>query len=140
MTTAMSPIASDAEPPFRVVDSSGWIQHFADGPLAAGFTPFLSDPDKIVTPTLVLYEVYRWARRRGGDRKAMEIVGHLEHTRFAGVDVSTAIVAAELSVDHGLAAADTLIYATARLERCELITADTDFRGLPGVTLIEADV
>ena len=87
----MSPIASDAESPFRVVDSSGWIEHFADGPLAAGFTPFLSDPDKIVTPTLVLYEVYRWARRHGGDRKAMEIVGHLENTRFAGVDVLSLI-------------------------------------------------
>jgi toxin FitB len=135
----MRPIASDAASPARVVDSSGWIEHFADGPLAARFTPFLCDPDKIVTPSLVLYEVYRWARRHGGDREAMEIVGHLEHTRFAVVDVSTAIVAAELSIDHGLAAADALIYATARLEGLELVTADTDFRGLPGVTLIEAE-
>jgi predicted nucleic acid-binding protein len=136
----MKPTASDAGPPVRVVDSSGWVEHFADGPLAGGFTPFLTDPDKIVTPTLVLYEVYRWARRHGGDREAMEIVGHLEHTRFAVADVSTAIAAAELSIDHGLAAADALIYAAARLEGLELVTADTDFRGLPGVTLIEADI
>ena len=136
----MKPIASDGETPVRVVDSSGWIEHFADGPLAAGFTSFLSDPDRIVTPTLVLYEVYRWARRHGDDRKAMEIVGHLEHTRFVVVDASTAISAAELSVDHGLAAADALIYAAARLEGCELVTADTDFRGLPGIVLVEAEV
>jgi len=31
-----------------------------------------------------------------------------------------------------------MIYATARLRGCELVTADTDFRGLPGVTLLEA--
>ena len=30
-----------------------------------------------------------------------------------------------------------MIYATARLKRCELVTADADFRGLPGVTLLE---
>jgi predicted nucleic acid-binding protein len=135
----MRPTASDAGSSVRVVDSSAWIEHFADGPLAARFTPFLSDSDKIITPTLVLYEVYRWARRHGGDREAMEIAGHLEHTRFVVADVSTAIAAAELSSDHGLAAADALIYATARLEGCELVTADTDFRGLPGVTLIEAE-
>ena len=28
---------------------------------------------------------------------------------------------------------------TARLARCELVTLDADFRGLPGVVLIEAD-
>jgi predicted nucleic acid-binding protein len=48
-----------------------------------------------------------------------------------------AITAADLSVDHGLVAVDALIYATARLEGCELVTADPGSRGLPGVTLIE---
>jgi predicted nucleic acid-binding protein len=135
----MRPIVSDAGSPVRVVDSSAWIEHFADGPLAARLTPVPSDSDKIFTPTLVLYEVYRWARRHGGDREALEIAGHLEHTRFAISDVSTAIVAAGLSIEHGLAAADALVYATARLEGCELITADPDFRGLLDVTLIEAE-
>ena len=61
----------------------------------------------------------------------------MEYTRFIAVDTHMAITAADLSVDHGLVAVDALIYATARLEGCELVTADTDFRGLPGVTLIE---
>ncbi len=42
-----------------------------------------------------------------------------------------------MSVDHGLVAADAMIYATARLQRCELVTADADFRGLTGVILLE---
>ena len=67
----------------------------------------------------------------------MEVVGHMECTSFAPADVTTAVVAVQLSADHGLAAADAMIYATAHLQRCELVTADADFRGLPGVTLLE---
>ena len=69
----------------------------------------------------------------------MEVVGHLEYTRIVPADTTVAIVAVDMSIDHGLAAADAFIYATARLQGCELVTADTDFRGLPGVTLIEAE-
>jgi Predicted nucleic acid-binding protein, contains PIN domain len=123
----------------RVVDSSGWIEYLADGPLAAAFAPYLAPPEDVLTPAAVLYEVYRWARREGGDAPAMEAVAQLEQTRLVPADHIVAITAADLSIDHGLAAADALIYATARLEGCELVTADTDFRGLPGVTLIEAD-
>jgi predicted nucleic acid-binding protein len=120
----------------KVIDSSAWVEHFADGPLAEAFAAHLVEPGEIITPTLVLYEVYRWARRHGTDADAMEIVGHLEHTCFASADVTVAIAAVDFSREHGLAAADAIIYATARLHRCELVTADADFRGLPGVTLV----
>ena len=121
----------------RVVDSSGWIEYLADGPLAAAFAPYLAPPEEVLTPAVVMYEVYRWARREGGDAPAMEAVAQLEQTRLVPADHIVAIVAAEVGADSGLAVADAFIYATARLEGCELVTADTDFRGLPGVTLIE---
>ena len=77
----------------------------------------------------MLYEVYRWTLRHVGEQAAMEVVGHLEATRFAPADVTTAVIAVQLSAEHGLAAADAMIYATARLQHCELVTADADFRG-----------
>jgi len=123
----------------NVLDSSVWIEHLADGPLAARCASYLVDERDIVTPVQVLFEVYRWTLRHVGERAAMEVVGHMECTRFALADVTTAVVAVQLSADHGLAAADAVIYATARLQRCGLVTVDADFRGLPGVTLIEAD-
>jgi len=122
-----------------VLDSSVWIEHLTDGPLASRCASYLVAEREIITPVQVLYEVYRWTLRHVGERAAMEVVGHMECTRFARADVTTAVVAVQLSADHGLAAADAVIYATARLERGELVTLDTDFRGLPGVTLIEAD-
>ncbi len=41
------------------------------------------------------------------------------------------VSASELSVQHNLAAADALIYATSQQIGTELVTRDNDFRGLP---------
>ena len=123
----------------KVIDSSVWLELVTDGPLAVRCCEHLADLAEVVTPTVVLLEVYRVLRRQGRERAALRTVGEMEYTRFVAVDTHVAITAADLSIDHGLAAVDALIYATARLEGCELVTADTDFRGLPGVTLIEAD-
>jgi hypothetical protein len=37
-----------------LVDSSGWIEFFTDGPLAKEYTRHLKDPIRIVTPTIDL--------------------------------------------------------------------------------------
>jgi predicted nucleic acid-binding protein len=132
----MRPTATEA--PTKVLDSSVWIEHLTDGALAARCASYLTAERDIVTPIQVLYEVYRWTIRHVGEQAAMEVVGHMEATRFAPADVTTAVIAVQLSAEHGLAAADAMIYATAHLWHCELVTADADFRGLPGVTLLEA--
>ena len=121
----------------NVIDSSVWLELVTDGPLAVRCSEHLADLAEVVTPTVVLLEVYWALRRQGLERAALRTVGEMEYTRFIAVDTHMAITAADLSIDHGLAAVDALVYATARLEGCELVTADTDFRGLPGVTLIE---
>ena len=121
----------------RVVDSSVWIEHMADGSRGAACAAYLADERETITPSQVLYEVYRWTLRHCGQRAAMEVVGHLEYTRIVPADTTVAIVAVDMSTDYGLAAADAFIYATSRLQGCELVTADRDFRGLPGVILIE---
>jgi predicted nucleic acid-binding protein len=44
--------------------------------------------------------------------------------------------AADIALEHGLAMADAVLFATAARYRAEIVTADADFEGLPGVTLI----
>ena len=122
----------------HVVDSSVWIEYLADGPFAADAAPYLDPPEDVITPSVVLYEVYRWARREGGDPPAMEAVGHMEHTRIVPAGAAAAIVAAEVGAERGLAAIDAFVYGTARLQGCSVVTLDADFRGLPGVTFIGA--
>ena len=43
----------------NVVDSSGWLELFADGPNADFFAQPLSDPAVLVVPTISLYEVFK---------------------------------------------------------------------------------
>ena len=119
-----------------MVDSSVWIEYLTDGPLATDAAPYLDPPEDVLTPAVVLYEVSRWARREGGDVPAMEAVGHMERTRLVAADPAAAIVAAEVGAERGLAAIDAFIYGAARLEGCDLVTLDGDFRGLPGVIVI----
>jgi len=121
-----------------VVDSSGWIEVFADGPLADRFLPHLTDLPQVVTPVVVLYEVYRVLRQRVGEEVALRAVAEMDETRPAAMDETTALMAADYSLEHGLPMADALIYATARRAKSDLVTADTHFRGLKGVVIIEA--
>jgi toxin FitB len=46
-----------------VVDSSGWIDFFTDGQLAARYAARLCNPTLVVLPVIVLYEVYRRLKR-----------------------------------------------------------------------------
>lgn len=123
----------------KVVDSSVWLEFVSDGPHAEACGAHLADLAEVVTPTAVLLEVYRALRRDDREPAAMRTVAEMEYTRFVPVDQTIAIVAADVSIDHGLAAVDAIIYATARLQRAELVTLDADFRGLPGVTLVGSE-
>ena len=87
----------------------------------AGRTGFLAAPDRpaaVVTPVVVVYEVYR---ALGAARRAMTSrcvrVAEMDETRLAPIDAPAAILAADFSLEHGLPMADALIYAVARLAK-----------------------
>jgi uncharacterized protein with PIN domain len=43
----------------NVVDSSAWLEYFADGPNAAFFAPAIEDAESLVVPSICLVEVFR---------------------------------------------------------------------------------
>jgi toxin FitB len=63
------------------------------------------------------------------EERAVEAVSALRRATIAPVDESIAIEAADLSLAHGLAMSDSLVYATARRHGATLVTADADFEG-----------
>jgi predicted nucleic acid-binding protein len=115
-----------------LVDSSGWIEYFTDGTLADSFASYLENIANVTTPTIVIFEVHRVIRRERSEEEAMEAVAQMQKSRVVDFDQFLALSAAELSIEHKLAMADAIVYATAVTEGIELVTADFDFEGLPG--------
>ncbi len=94
-----------------LVDSSGWIEFFSGGPLADRYGPYLKNPSNIVTPSIVLYEVYKKIKREYGEETAVLVAGQLNSTKIIPLSESIALFAADMSLQHGLAMADAIVYA-----------------------------
>lgn len=63
-----------------LLDSSGWIEFFTGGPLAARYASYLTPRYTIVTPTIVLYEVYNKIKRERNEETALLFAGRLQGT------------------------------------------------------------
>jgi predicted nucleic acid-binding protein len=75
-------------------------------------------------------------RRDLSEERALEAISALRRATIAPVDESLALEAADLSLAHGLAMADSLVYATAERFGATLVTGDTDFEGLPEAVVV----
>ena len=85
---------------------------------------------------IVVYEVYKRLKRDLSEADAVIAVSAMQRTRIVPITTELALTAADLSLEHGLAMADSLILATASLYGAELITSDRDFESIPGVTYL----
>ena len=90
----------------------------------------------MLVSAIEVYEVYKVIRRDISEERALEAVSALRRAAIAPVDESLALEAADVSLAHGLAMADSLGYATARRHGARLITAGEDFEGLPETLVV----
>jgi len=119
-----------------LVDSSGWIEYLAARPKADDFAPYIEGDEPLLTSVIQVYEIYKVVRRDISEERAIESVSALRSTRIEPLAESLALEAADIALEHGLAMADAIIFATATKHEADIITTDADFEGLPGVTLI----
>ena len=120
----------------NIVDSSGGIEYFTDGPNAGRFAGPLSDPGRLVVPTVTVYEVFRVVLRRRGETDALSATAAMSHGQEIPLTGALALEAARLAHRMSLAMADGIILATARLTAATLWTQDADFEGLANVRYI----
>lgn len=122
----------------NLVDSSGWLEYFADGPNADFFSAPIEDVNNLIVPTLCLLEVFRRILQQRGEDSALQAVALMYQGQIIDLDASIALSAAKIGVDLKLPLADSVILATARAQNAVIWTQDSDFKDMDGVKYIAA--
>ena len=121
----------------NVVDSSGWLEYFADGPNADFFATGIETVPELVVPSISIYEVFNRVLQQRGEGDALQAVAVMQQGLVVDLDAFLALQAARISTDSGLPLADSVILATARAHDATLWTQDSDFAGMEGVRYVE---
>ena len=117
----------------NVVDSSAWLEYFANGPNAGFFAPAIEKTAELLVPSLTLYEVFKRVFQQRDEGAALQAVAVMQQGTVIDLDASLAVAASRLSIEQRLPLADSIILATARAQAAVLWTQDSDFKGMPNV-------
>ena len=117
----------------NVVDSSAWLEYFANGPNAGFFAGAVESTEGLIVPTITLYEVFKRVLLQRGEGPALTTVALMQRGTVVELTSALALSAATLGAELKLPLADSVIIATAREYDATLWTQDADFEGLPGV-------
>lgn len=120
----------------KVLDTCIWIELVLGTATGKRYEPLLLEPTGLIVPTLVHYELRRWALREYSAEYANNIQAGLQATTTAPLEQVIALHAADLATLHKLTTADAIIYATALRHKATLVTCDTHFQGLSSVDYI----
>jgi predicted nucleic acid-binding protein len=125
-----------------LIDSSGWLEYFADGPNARSFAEAIlhHQPQDILVPTIIMYELFKKIALERGENIAIYLVGQLKTFCIIPLEEDIAITAAKVSMMHRLPMADSIIYATAQKYNAVVWTQDEDFKKLPGTKFIQKKI
>jgi predicted nucleic acid-binding protein len=113
----------------NVVDSSGWLEYFADSAAASFFAPAIEDVANLIVPTISIYEVFKKVLRERDENDAIQIASMMQAGKIVDLDGPLALEAARLP----LPLADSIIYTTAIQHKAVLWTQDEHFKDMPHV-------
>jgi len=121
----------------NVVDSSGWLEYFADGVNADFFAPVIENKDRLLVPVITLYEVFKRVLQQRSEEDALEAISIMQQGQVIDLNTEISINAAKISIDLRLPMADSIILATSNLHNATFWTQDGDFQNIQGVKYIE---
>ncbi len=121
----------------NVVDSSGWLEYFADGSNADFFAPAIESVSELVVPSISIYEVFKKVLQERGESEGFQAVATMQQGRVVDLDATLALRAAKISAELKLPMADSVMLTTAQVHEARLWTQDADFEGIEGVEYVE---
>jgi predicted nucleic acid-binding protein len=121
----------------NVVDSSGWLEYFANGSNADFFVPAITDESQLLVPTICIYEVFKRLTIQRGKEAALKAIGMLYRGKLVDLNDEIALQSALVSMEYELPMADSIILASAFAQQATLWTQDEHFKNVPGVMYME---
>jgi predicted nucleic acid-binding protein len=120
----------------NVVDSSGWLEYFADGPNADFFAVPIEASAPVFVPTVSLYEVFKRVLQDRNESDALQAIALMQQRTVIELSAPLALRAARISLEERLPMADSIMLATARVYEATLWSQDSDFEKVAGVEYI----
>ena len=120
-----------------LIDTSAWIEWLVGSPTGDIVATHLPDQTEWLVPTMVQLELSKWMTREVGEDKTDQVIAFSQLCCIVALDTETALLAAESCRKYKLATADGIIFASAQINGAGLITCDSHFDGLSGVTVIK---
>ena len=124
----------------HVIDSFAWVEYFA-GSKAGEFAKGYIEGGDSITPTIVIAELSeKYARLKQDFSNKLKFIILKSRTVALSEDIAT--LAGIVSVDRkkkisGWGLADSIILATARLQKANVVTGDEHFRDLEEAIMIK---
>lgn len=120
----------------NLVDSSGWLEYFADGKNADYFSDPIQDTENLIVSTINLYEVFKRILLQKDENSAFQAIAVMQQGQIVEVSPTISLNAAKNSIDLKLPMADSIIFTTAQAFNATLWTQDSDFENLSGANFI----
>ncbi len=121
-----------------LIDSWAWVEYWKGGAHAKAAAVHIEGGEEAVASTINLAEVYFWILKYYDEDTAIMKASTMEkRCLLIPVEKRIAVEAARARRQHGLALADSLVYATAKEVGAKLVTGDPDLRDLEGTIFLQ---
>ncbi|MBD3330640.1 PIN domain-containing protein [Candidatus Peregrinibacteria bacterium] len=121
----------------NIVDSSAWLEYFADTKNAKNFAAAIENTKRLLVPSIVIYEVFKKVLIEKDENLALKVAAHMKQGRIIDVDLDISLSAAKIRAEKKLPMADSIIYACSLRHNATVWTQDKDFKGLKRVKYFE---
>ena len=111
-------------------------EYFANGPNAEFFAAPIQDTERLVVPTLSLFEVFKRIAQQRSEGDALQAIAAMQQGTVVELNVPIALDSARLSLSEKMPMADSVMLATAQAHGATLWTQDSDFQGIEGVQYV----
>ena len=82
----------------NVVDTSGWLEYFEGGLKARRFSTPLKETNKLVVPTICVYEISKVILRESNENHFLQALAAIQKGRIVDLTSSISTAAAKISL------------------------------------------